>query len=105
MLQEITLHAIDDYFQKPIDIIDELGHIDQEIKQLEQRARALKAKLTERGAGLYEGMRFTAEVQEYDRATISAILVKQYGTTEFVAQVTQMQHVKSVTLKPLGVTV
>lgn len=105
MLQEITLRAIDDYFQKPTDIIDELGHIDQEIKQLEHRARKLKAQLTERGAGIYEGMRFTAEVQEYDRATISAVLVKEYGTKEFVQQVTQMQHVKSVTMRPLEVTV
>lgn len=101
MLEAITLRAIDDYFQKPTDIIDELGHIDQEIKQLEQRARKLKNQLIERGAGMYEGMRFTAEVQEYDRATISAILVKEFGTKDFVAQVTQMQRVKSVTLKPL----
>jgi len=28
-------------------------------------------------------------------------LVKEYGTKEFVAQVTQVQHIKSVTLKPL----
>jgi hypothetical protein len=101
MLQEITMRQIDDYFQKPTDVIDELGHIDQEIKQLEARARVLKAELVSRGKGLYEGMRFTAEVQEYDRATISAILVKEYGTKDFVAQVTQMQHVKSVTVKPL----
>jgi len=101
MLQEITMHQINDFFQKPTDVIDELGHIDQEIKQLEARARVLKAELIARGAGMYKGMRFTAEVQEYDRNTISAILVKEYGTKDFVAQVTQMQHVKSVTLKPL----
>jgi len=101
MLQELTLRAVEDYFQKPTDVIDELGHIDQEIKQLEQRARGLKAKLIERGAGMYKGMRFSAEVQEYDRNTISAILVKEFGTKDFVAQVTQVQHVKSVTLKPL----
>ncbi len=101
MLQELTLRAVEDYFQKPTDIIDELGHIDQDIKQLESRARALKAKLIERGAGMYKGMRFTAEVQEYDRNTISAVLVKEFGTKEFVQQVTQVQHVKSVTLKPL----
>jgi hypothetical protein len=101
MLQEITMRAIEDYFQKPTDVIDELGHIDQEIKQLEARARVLKAELIARGKGLYEGMRFTAEVQEYDRNTISAILVKEFGTKDFVAQVTQVQHVKSVTLRPL----
>ena len=101
MLQELTLRAVEDYFQKPTDVIDELGSIDQEIKQLEARARKLKAALIERGAGMYQGIRFTAEVQEYDRNTISAILVKEFGTKEFVQQVTQVQHVKSVTLKPL----
>jgi hypothetical protein len=40
-------------------------------------------------------------VQEYDRAAISAILVKEYGTADFVQQVTQMQHVKAVVVKPL----
>ena len=103
MLQEITIRQIDDYFQKPTDVVDELGHIDQEIKQLEARARILKAALIERGQGKYSGMRFMAEVQEYDRNTISAILVKEYGTKDFVQQVTQVQHVKSVTLKPLEV--
>lgn len=101
MLQEITLRAIDDYFQKPIDIIDELGHIDQEIKQLESRARELKAKLIERGAGMYKGMRFSAEVQEYDRNTISATLVKQHAHPDFLPLVTQVQHVKAVVVKPI----
>ena len=101
MLTELTLRAVEDYFQKPTDVIDELGFIDQEIKQLEQRARKLKAALIERGQGKYSGMRYVAEVQEYDRNTISAILVKEYGTKDFVKQVTQVQHVKSVTLKPL----
>ena len=101
MLQELTLRAVEDYFQKPTDVIDELGHIDQEIKQLEARARILKATLIERGQGKYDGIRYSAEVQEYDRNTISAILVKELGTKEFVQQVTQVQHVKSVTMKPL----
>ena len=101
MLQEITIRQIDDYFQKPTDVIDELGFIDQEIKKLDARARVLKAALIERGQGRYSGMRYSAEVQEYDRNTISAILVKEFGTKEFVQQVTQVQHVKSVTLKPL----
>jgi hypothetical protein len=101
MLQELTIRQIEDYFQKTTDVIDELGAIDQEIKQLEARARLLKDRLIQRGAGMYKGMRFTAEVQEYDRNAISATLVKEYGTKDFVAQVTQVQHVKSVTLKPL----
>jgi hypothetical protein len=101
MLQELTLRAVEDYFQKPTDVIDELGFIDQEIKKLDARARVLKAALIERGQGKYDGMRYSAEVQEYDRNTISAILVKEFGTKEFVQQVTQVQHVKSVTMKPL----
>ncbi len=101
MLQELTLRAVEDYFQKPTDVIDELGHIDHEIKQLEARARKLKTALIERGQGKYTGMRFMAEVQEYDRATISATLVKEYGTSDFVQQVTQMQHIKAVVVKPL----
>jgi hypothetical protein len=101
MLQELTIRQIEDYFQKPTDIIDELGSIDQEIKQLESRARELKARLIERGQGMYAGMRFSAEVSMYDRNVISPVLVKEYGTKEFVSQVTQVQHIKSVTLKPL----
>ena len=101
MLQELTIRQIEDYFQKPTDIIDELGSIDQEIKKLESRARQLKDRLIERGAGMYKGMRFSAEVSMYDRNTISATLVKEYGTKDFVAQVTQVQHIKAVTLKPL----
>ena len=101
MLEAITLRAIDDFFQKPTDIVDELGHIDQEIKQLEARARILKNRVLERGIGIHKGMRFAAEVQEYDRNNISAVLVKEFGTKEFVQQVTQVQHVKAVVVKPL----
>jgi hypothetical protein len=101
MLETITIKQIDDYFQKPTDVIDELGHIDQEIKQLEARARVLKNALLERGKGVYEGVRYFAEVQEYDRNNISAILVKEFGTKEFVQQVTQIQHIKAVVVKPL----
>ena len=102
MLQEITMRTIEDYFQKPTDDIDELGHIDREIKQLESRARALKARLIERGVGVYKGVRFTAEVQHYARATISPILVKEFGTTDFVAQVTQVKSVDAVVVKQIG---
>ena len=101
MLQEITLRAIDDFFQPADNIVDELGTIDRQIKELEAVKSKLKAKLLERGIGKYQGQRFAAEVQEYDRPTISAILVKEYGTTDFVQQVTQMQHIKAVVVKPL----
>jgi hypothetical protein len=84
-----------------MEIVDELGAIDQQIKQLDAIKARLKAKLLERGTGFYKGVQYVAEVQEYDRSTISATLVKEYCTTEFVQQVTQMQHVKAVVVKPL----
>jgi hypothetical protein len=96
-----TLNQINSYFKTDSEIIDELGVIDHEIKLLESRAREIKAKLIERGAGNYQGSRYRAEVQMYDRNNISAILVKEFGTKEFVQQVTQVQHVKAVTVKPL----
>ena len=101
MLQ-ITLNQINSYFQPEAEIVDELGAIDQQIKQLDAVKARLKAKLLERGTGFHKGMQFMAEVQEYDRATISATLVKEFGTADFVQQVTQMQHVKAVVVKPLG---
>lgn len=100
MLQ-VTLDQINDYFQPEAEIVDELGAVDQQIKQLEATKSKLKAKLLERGTGFHKGTQYIAEVQEYDRANISAILVKEYGTTEFVQQVTQMQHIKAVVVKPL----
>lgn len=100
MLQ-VTLDQINSYFQPEAEIVDELGAVDQQIKQLEATKSKLKAKLLERGPGFHKGTQYVAEVQEYDRANISAILVKEYGTTEFVQQVTQMQHVKAVVVKPL----
>jgi hypothetical protein len=102
MLQEITMRQIDDYFHKSgISDIDELGAVDRQIKDLEAIKAKLKARVLSRGPGFHKGSTFVAEVQEYDRATISAILVKEYGTTEFVQQVTQVQHVKAVVVKPI----
>lgn len=100
MLQ-ITLDQINSYFQPEAEIVDELGAVDQQIKALEATKAKLKAKLLARGIGFHKGNQYIAEVQEYDRANISAILVKEYGTKDFVQQVTQMQHVKAVVVKPL----
>jgi hypothetical protein len=102
MLQEITLRAIDDFFQ-PIgaSTVDQLGVIDRQIKELEAAARKLKDKLLESGAGQYYGKHFSAEVQEYDRNTISATLVKQHAHPDFLPLVTQVQHVKAVVVKPI----
>lgn len=79
--------------------IDQLGIIDTQIKELEATARKLKAELIARGVGKYDGEQFIAEVQHYDRATISPILVKEFGTTDFVAQVTQVKPVDAVVVR------
>ena len=102
MLQEITMRQIDDYFTKSgISDIDELGAVDRQIKDLEAIKAKLKARILSRGIGTYEGSKFVAEVQEYDRAAISPVLVKEFGTTDFVQQVTQVQHIKAVVVKPI----
>ena len=84
-------------------IIDELGAVNQAIAELESTARKLKAELIARGTGTYEGLDFFAEVQEYDRENISAPLVRQLADEAFVKQVTTVQHIKAVVVKPLGV--
>jgi hypothetical protein len=84
-------------------MIDQLGLIDTQIKELESTARKLKAELIARGVGKYDGMEFTAEVQHYDRATISPILVKEFGTSDFVAQVTQVKAVDAVVVRRVAV--
>jgi len=80
-------------------MIDQLGIIDTQIKELEATARKLKAELIARGVGKYEGVEFMAEVQHYDRATISPILVKEFGSADFVAQVTQVKPVDAVVVR------
>jgi hypothetical protein len=86
-----------------MNIIDELGYINKTIAELEATARKLKAELIARGVGQYEGTIYTAEVQQYARATISPILVKEFGTTDFVAQVTQVKSVDAVVVRQIGV--
>ncbi len=80
-------------------MIDDLGIINQQIAELESTARKIKQELIARGVGKYEGVDFVAEVQHYDRATINPILVREFGTTDFVAQVTQMKSVDAVVVK------
>lgn len=85
-----------------MNIIDELGYINKTIADLEATARKLKAELISRGVGQYEGTIYTAEVQHYERATISPILVKEFATTDFVAQVTQVKPVDAVVVRQIG---
>lgn len=84
-------------------MIDDLGLINQQIAELESTARKIKQELIARGVGKYEGMDFVAEVQHYDRATINPVLVKEFGTADFVAQVTQVKPVDAVVVRRVAV--
>tara|TARA_R110000868_G_scaffold199183_6_gene445753 strand:- start:232 stop:501 length:270 start_codon:yes stop_codon:yes gene_type:complete len=84
-------------------IIDQYGIINQQINELEIIKSKLKAELVARGVGEYKGESFFAEVQEYDRENISAPLVRKFADEDFVARVTQIQHIKAVVVKPLEV--
>ena len=83
-------------------IVDELGSVNQAIAELEAIASKLKAQLKEQGAGVYWGVQFTAEVQEYDRDNISAPLVRKFADAELLDKCTVIQHIKSVTVAPMG---
>jgi len=85
------------------DLVDQLGTIKQAIDELEATARKFKAELINRGVGTYEGAQFFAEVQHYDRATISPTLVRKFSNDDFVAQVTEVKAVDAVVVKKLGV--
>ena len=79
-----------------MNIIDELGLLNQTIAQLEASARKLKTELIARGVGKYEGTIFYAEVQHYDRATINPKLVREFFAPELVSAVTELKPVDAV---------
>ena len=82
-----------------MNLIDQLGLIDTQIKELEATARKMKQELIARGVGKYEGMDFVAEVQHYDRATINPILVRELADEEFISSVTQIKPVDAVVVR------
>jgi phage-related minor tail protein len=97
----ITLEQIEAFYQPVEQIVDELGAVDRQLKDLEATKSKLKAKLLERGTGFHKGAQYVAEVQEYDRDQISAPLVRQLSDEAFIKAVTTVQHVKAVVVKPL----
>ena len=82
-------------------IIDQYGAVSQQIQALEEIKHKLKAEILARGVGVYDGLSWFAEVQEYDRENISAPLVRKLSNEEFVKSVTTIQHIKAVVIKPL----
>jgi len=85
-----------------MNIIDELGLINQTIAQLEADARRIKAELIARGVGKYDGTLFFAEVQHYDRATISPRLVREVLDSDLIPSVTEIKPIDAVVVKSLG---
>jgi hypothetical protein len=98
MLTELTLKQIDDFFNAD-NLVDELGAIDQQIKALESTARRMKADLIARGVGKYQGTKFVAEVQHYDRAQISPKLVREMVDPDIVSAVTEIKQIDAVVVK------
>jgi hypothetical protein len=82
-------------------LIDQYGLLSQQIAELEETKQKLKAEILARGVGVYEGLSWFAEVQEYDREQISAPLVRKLSNEDFVKQVTTVQHIKAVVIKPI----
>jgi PHP family Zn ribbon phosphoesterase len=81
--------------------VEELGVVMQRIKELQEIERKIKNELIARGVGSYAGLSFEAEVQQYDRATISPTLVRELADKEFVSAVTEVKTINAVVLKPL----
>lgn len=82
-------------------IIDQYGEVDRQIKELEAIKSKFKAELIARGVGIYDGEQFYAEVQEYDRENISAPLVRKILSADLLPQVTTIQHIQAVVVKPI----
>ena len=82
--------------------IDELGFINRTIADLEATARKLKAEIiATKGIGKHNGTLFCAEVQHYDRATISPKLVRELVAPDRVPKLTEIKPVDAVVVKPL----
>lgn len=84
------------------DAVDSLGVINQRIAELEASARKIKQELIARGAGKYDGMTYTAEVQHYDRATISPRLVRELIDPDMLPALTELKTVDAVVVKQIG---
>jgi hypothetical protein len=88
---------------KTLKIVDELGVINTQLKALEETARKLKQELIARGIGIYQGIDYFVEVQHYDKEVISPKLVRELADEDFVRDVTQIQSVDAVVVKPLTI--
>jgi len=100
-MKNITIPAFNEVPAFTSNIVDHLGVIKQQIDELEATARKLKAELIKRGVGTYEGAKFFAEVQHYNRDTISPMLVRKFSNEDFIQRVTEHKAIDAVVVKPL----
>lgn len=84
-----------------LNIIDQYGAVDAQIKELEAIKAKLKSELVSRGKGYYSGKDFQVEVQEYPRDQISTNMVRQLADEDFVKSVTVTQQIKAVVVNRL----
>lgn len=101
-MQKITIPSFTEVPAFTDDLVDHLGSIKTAIDELEASARKLKAELIRRGVGTYEGSKYFAEVQHYDRATINPTLVRKMVSAEIVMLVTEVKPVDAVVVKSIG---
>lgn len=80
-------------------MIDRLGNLKAKRELIEKEERMLKAALIANGIGLYQGDKYIAEVQRYERATISPTLVRKLVNDEMLDLMTEHKMVDAVVLK------
>ena len=100
-MKNITIPTFNEVPAFTPDIVDRLGAIKQQIDEMEAVARKLKSELIRRGVGTYEGAKFFAEVQHYNRDTISPLLVRKFSNEDFIKRVTEHKEIDAVVVKPL----
>lgn len=77
-------------------IVDELGAIQAEIADLQDQAKAFRAKLVEAGVGTHEGALFSASVSETERNTLDMRAVRLKLTRQFIVANTNVTSVTTV---------
>lgn len=80
-------------------MIDRLGTLKAKRELIEKEERMLKAALIANGVGIHEGEQFIAEVQHYERVTISPHLVRTVCDDDTIARVTESKFVDAVVVK------
>ena len=76
--------------------VDEIGVLKAAIAPLEQRLKALQAKLKASGDGRYEGLLFDATVFTSERSTLDMDAVREKLSVQFLTAHTRTSEVVTV---------